>query len=632
MIQKRTIVRVGMSQVASAVGRDSSESVAVTYRSTHPADRTTIWLYHECYNCRKHLYQNLFSFMKLLIAIATAFLFATCSVYGQTDLEQVQVSGTVSSNPQSQTYEGYVEAFRKSIVPKFSKDDLNEIFRDFSGFVITEPDTAELANAIEGRETTFFPLTKLKKEPFYDQTIRILLQSSNPYQRTLGYITLASAGDTAYNELLLKTAKTESNKDGKLWAGMALLYLRDSHTSELFDFLVQNEEFGDAHMLPLYLRLDKDSLRRTAYLKINAKDPKSKILAVQSLAETGLNPKTEQVVREAVKKWSPSIKGYAIYTLKSLGMGDLKELLSPLLKDESLRELSLEALANSPTREDQEYLMSLIPNNSEIPEDILNAYLTSKREDSVRTWLTLVRDGKIDPKYTFFTDDQPLLVSDIMLDAVRDTIRRTRNHSILRELPRTLAGRKDIESVNLLLQLLSDSDATVRYWAAVSLYGNSSPQLVKQIPYLISNADLRTVALTELAIQNKIDGLQDVYESLLQSDKQKSTDWYRSSLQYLAAFPREKDKELFKSILQSKKDAFVKRLAVRGLGNLHAETALPLIVEALHLEPPRDVNAITYLVALGKIKGAQSKQIVESYKNSKDATVRALVEKLLANW
>ena len=311
--------------------------------------------------------------MKLLIAIATAFLFATCSVYGQPDLEQVQVSGTVSSNPQSQTYEGYVEAFRKSIAPKFSKDDLNEIFRDYSGLVMTGIDTAKLTNAIEGRETTFFPLTKLKKEPFYDQTIRILLQSSNPYQRILGYITLASAGDTAYNELPLKAVKTESYNGGKLWAGMALLYLRDSHTSALFDFVVQNEEFGDLHLLPFYIKLDKDLLRRTAYEKINARDPKSRILAVQSLAETGLNPKTEQVLREAVKTWSPSIKGYAIYTLKMLGMGDLKELLSPLLKDESLRELSLEALANSPTKEDQEYLMSLIPANSEIPEDILNA-------------------------------------------------------------------------------------------------------------------------------------------------------------------------------------------------------------------------------------------------------------------
>lgn len=571
--------------------------------------------------------------MKILIATATALLFATCSAYGQTDIEQVQVSGTESTNPHNQTYQGYVEEFKKALGTEFTEDDLNRIFRDYSGFVMTGVDTTELANAIEGRETTYFPLAKLKKEPFYGKGISTLLQSSNPYQRVLGYITVASASDNSFNDLLLKAAKTETFKGGKLWAGLALLYLQDSHTSDLFDFLVENEEFGDAHMLPFYMRLDKESLRHTAYEKIKSKNPKAKILAVQSLSETKLNPKTEQVVREAVKTWDASIRGYAIYTVKALGMGDLKELLGPSLKDNTLREISLEALANSPTSTDQEYLLTLgRPSNSELSEDILDSYLKSTREDSVRKWLTLVRDGKVDPKYVFFTFDQPLLSSDALLDAVRDTIRRTKNHKILQELPRALAGRKDDESVNLLIKLLSDSDSTVRYWAAFSLKGNSSRQLVEQLPILIRNPDLRTVALTELAIQNRIDGLQDVYESLLQSDTKKSTDWYRSSLQYLAAFPRDKDRDLFKSILQSNKDVFVKRFAVTGLGQLQDEPSVPLIVEALHQEPPSDLNAITYIVALGKIKGVQSKQIVESYKNSKNDSVRALVAKLLANW
>lgn len=76
----------------------------------------------------------------------------------------------------------------------------------------------------------------------------------------------------------------------------------------------------------------------------------------------------------------------------------------------------------------------------------------------------------------------------------------------------------------------------------------------------------------------------------------------------------------------------MKRFAVTGLGQLRDETSVPLIVEALHQEPPSDLNAITYLVALGTIKGVQSKQIVESYKNSKNDSVRDLVAKLLANW
>jgi HEAT repeat protein len=243
-----------------------------------------------------------------------------------------------------------------------------------------------------------------------------------------------------------------------------------------------------------------------------------------------------------------------------------------------------------------------------------------------------MRDGQINQNYSFFVSDQELLISDDLLDAVRDTIRRTKNHKILHELPRALAERRDNESVHLLIQLLSDSDSTVRYWAAHSLKGNSSPELLEKLPQLIRNPKLRTTALTKLAIQNKIDGLQDIYVSLLQKDPNNSTDWYRSSLQYIAAFPRAIDKDLFISILQGKQDAFVKRFAVAGLGQLHDQNSVPLIENALRQEPPHDLNAITYLTALGKIKGAKAKQIIESYKDSKIDSVRTLAAKLLSDW
>ena len=122
--------------------------------------------------------------------------------------------------------------------------------------------------------------------------------------------------------------------------------------------------------------------------------------------------------------------------------------------DKDIRDISLQALANSPTPADREYLSSLIPSEGKVPEDILDAYLKSTRNDSVKKWLTVVRDHKIDPDYVFFVDDQHLLTSDSMLDSLKDTIRKTRNHKVLEELPRALEDRKDNDSVNLLIQLL----------------------------------------------------------------------------------------------------------------------------------------------------------------------------------
>ncbi len=544
----------------------------------------------------------------------------------------MQLSGAESENPVAQTYKGYVAEFKKATSSSFTETDLNRIFSEFSALVMTGIDTTELVNSIEGKRTSYFPLEKLRDEPFYSRDIKKLLDSKNECQRVFAYITIASAGDRTFNDSLLKAAKTENSKGGKLWSGLGLLYLQDNHTSELFDFLVENEDFGDAHMMPFYMRLNKDLLRQTAFEKINSKNEKAKILAVQSLSVTGLDPKTAAVVKEAVKNWEPSTKGYAIYTLKALGVGDLKSLLAPLLKSKDLRGISLEALANSPTPADQEYLSSLIPADGEVPNDILDAYFSSTRKESVSKWLLLVRDRKVAPKYFFMVFHQPLLSSDDMIDEVRNTLSKTKNHQVLSNLVRALEKRNDDASIKVLIDLLSDSDSTVRHWAAFSLKGKTSPLLADRLPDLIKNPNLRTTAFTELAIQNKINGLQDVYDGLLKGPATKSSDWDRSSLQYLAAFPRAKDKDLFKSILQSDKDVFVKRSAVTGLGELHDLTSIDLIVAALKQEPPRDLNAVTYLVALSKIKGEKAKQIVESYKNSQNDSVRNLVAKLLAEW
>ena len=134
----------------------------------------------------------------------------------------------------------------------------------------------------------------------------------------------------------------------------------------------------------------------------------------------------------------------------------------------------------------------MVPPNGIVPKDILEAYFNSTSHDSIRKWLEIVRNHEIDSNYVLFVFQQPLLTSDSMLNEVRNTIRNSKNRAIRHELPRALEGRKDDESVNLLIQLLSDSDPTTRYWAGHSLKGNKSPQLVKLLPDLIRNPDLRT--------------------------------------------------------------------------------------------------------------------------------------------
>ncbi|MBX9668707.1 MAG: HEAT repeat domain-containing protein [Candidatus Obscuribacterales bacterium] len=537
---------------------------------------------------------------------------------------QVPQKRSFAPNPAAQTYAGFAVDFHKACSTDMKQADLDQLLHDYSNLTMFSIDV--------NQKELHYPLEKLRSEPTYAADIQSLLKSTNPYQRTLAYVTLGSSGDSSFNDNLLSAAKTEKLRTNKRWAGIALLFLHDNHTSDLFDFVVENENFGDAHLVPLYLRINKDALKKTAFEKIESNDPKARILAAESLTAAGPDPETDRVIKKALADWDPSIQGYALNTIKVLEIGNLKPFVAPCLDIPALRQAAMDAFANSPIPEDRDYLAAFLPTKGLVPQDILNAYFQSTRTDSLRKWLQLISDRDIPTDYHFTAAQQPQLKSNNVVADVRSAIRRTKNRQILQELPRVLEDRKDDESVDLLISLLSDKDPKVRYWAAHSLRERTSPALVAVLPGLIRNKNLRTVALTDLAINNKVGDLQDVYAPYVQNDLQEDLDWYNTALHYLAVFPRQEDKPLLYAILKSKKDSFAKRSAAEALGQLQDQEAVDLIAASLHDEPSADSNAIAYLNALGKIKGDKAKAILESYKGSQDQSVQELVTKLLTNW
>ena len=258
------------------------------------------------------------------------------------------------------------------------------MFREYSELLTPHSDATRLYETLQGHEVSFFPLYNFKNEKLYSDNIIKLLNSKNPNQRILAYLCIASSDDTSKEDILLERIKIEKNKGTLIWAGMALLYLKCNHTTELFDFLVKNEDFGDAHMLPMYVQLDRDSLQQTAYNRINNSDIKSKILSAQILAVTPLNAKTEALLKQAVESWDMNIKGYAIYSVKELQMGDLLETFKPLLSDKKTRSISLEALANSPTQTDRSYLFELVNNQDTVSAELLNCFYKSKNTENIK--------------------------------------------------------------------------------------------------------------------------------------------------------------------------------------------------------------------------------------------------------
>ncbi|MFI5149723.1 MAG: HEAT repeat domain-containing protein [Bacteroidia bacterium] len=532
----------------------------------------------------------------------------------------------------AQTLEDFKKEFASVPDGKFTEDELNAMFTNYT-FLTPSSDITRLAAGIKGEQLEQYPMQSFRNDPLYKAHISRMLSSSNPNKRILAYLLVASTGDKTMEDRLLVRLQKEKNKGGLIWCGMSLMYLNTAHTTALFDFLVEHEEFGDAHMLPLYILLNKDSLMQTAYKRIDSKKPMARILAAQILAYTPLNSFTETLLKKAVREWDINVKGYAIYSVKELKIGHLLETFKPLLDSAQTRKIALGALANSPTPEDQAYLHTLVSKQDTVSEELLDAFFDTKQLSNIRYWLKLLYAKPLPKEYRFFLMRHPLIVSDSILPDLFLALKHVRKPDLLSELIRALRSRSDSESTSVMVSFLSDTNSTVRYWAGHSLEENHSHLLCSRIPDLIRNPQTRTTALIPLAIENKIDSLQTLFESVYASTSGKE-EWRSSSVQYLAAFPRERHKDLFRKILEgADEDTFIKREAATGLGKLKDANSVDLIIAVSRKEgEASDYNTMYFLMALADIKGDKARGEIEKYKNSKEEVVRNLVEELLKKW
>lgn len=538
----------------------------------------------------------------------------------------------MSLNGVGQTLDDFKAAFEQATRKDFSEEQLNQMFRTYSRFLTPHSDITQLTANIQGDPIPQYPLADFRKEKLYQENINNLINSRNANHRILAYLVITGTGDKSFESALLKKLETETDKGNLIWAGMALLYLNTVHTTPLFDFLVKNETFGDAHMLPLYVRLNKDSLQQTAYRRIRSDNAIARVLAANILSKTELNSRTEQLLKEAVRNWDINIKGYAIFSIKELQIGDLLREFKPLLDSSQTRRVALEALANSPTKEDREYLFNLVEQQDTVSAELLDCFLQSINIGNVRYWLRLLYTKPVPRKYIFFVNDQPLLTADEILPDLHTALEKITDPEVLHELVRALAGRTDDKSVNAAIALLKHDDSDVRYWAAWTLRSNTSPQLIQVLPGLLSNPVTRTVALVDVAIDNNLDTLQNVFENIYTDNP--DFDWKRSCIRYFSTFPRAKYNDVFKTILEDEKGDFsMKRDAALGLGRLHSEESVDLIVKVCEKESiDSDLNAHDYLIALEMIKGNKAKKAIEKYANSREQPVRKLVTEILAGW
>ena len=529
-----------------------------------------------------------------------------------------------------QNIEDFEKDFINATKTEFTETDLNNMYQTYSVFLEPYYDMMELMENDE--QIVEYPLSKFKETASYKNNINILFNSKNDNQRLLSYLVIAGAGDKKFEKKLLERLKTEKSEGNVIWAGMTLMLLKSKQTTVLFDFLVEYENFGDSHMIPLYIQLDKKSLQKTAYDRINSENVRAKILAAQILSITGKNKKTEKLLRDAVKNWDYSIKGYAIYSIKELRIGNLKNDFIPLLDNPQTRSIAIQALANSPTKEDVDFVNQLLDNKGPVSEELLDGYYESKNIENVKLWLHLVSTREIPENYFFSVNEQPLLFSDELLKDVQKALKTTKHIQIQQYLISVLEGRSDQESMDIIFTYLDSKDSSVRYWTVDALKGKQPVEVLNKLIEMLKAPEQRVVSISNVLIENKIDSLQTTYEKIYQTEK--SLEWQRSSIEYLSTFPKQNHKKIFLEILKNaKEDSFIKMDAAMGLANLKDESSVDAIIKTCEKESAHsDYNARPYLIALSKIKGEKARKYIEKYKNSKEKFIQDFVKKLLVDW
>lgn len=540
---------------------------------------------------------------------------------------------TFCAKVQSQDLTNFKNDFKLSLDKAFSEKNLNDLFSKYPHLLTPQSDITQLTSNLKGESLYNYPLSDFKNDNLYKENIDNMLNSNNSFQRIFSYLIIGASNDITKEDVLLNKLKTEKEKGNLIWCGMSLLNLKTKHTTEIFDFLVENEDFGDAHMLPLFVKLDKNSLQETAYKRYNSENLKAKILAIQILSQTGKNPETEKIVLDAVKNWDMNIKGYAIYTVKELQMGNLLETFKPFLDNDKTKKIALQALANSPTISDNEYLKTLTTQKDSISDELLDCFFESKKIENIKFWLELLKTKKVSSDYYFSVPNNRLIYSDELLPNIQNTLIECKNEKIIEELVRALQGRNDIESTNILIGLLKHQNSSIRYWSADALKGNKNQKILDILPNLINDEEYRTTALVNLLIENIINNQQSTFEKIYKNSGE-DLDWERSSIEYLASYPLEKHKELFKKILKNEKSDFSIRYDVAlGLGRIKDITSVDLLIKVCEeTRKESDLNSRTYLEALAMIKGEKAKKEIETFLNSDEDVVKELASELLKKW
>lgn len=249
----------------------------------------------------------------------------------------------------------FVEAANSNLQEK----ELNDFFKKYDNLIFPQQGVTQLMNNLKGINIDYSPLLPLKDRNAYKDNVEKLLYSKNQMHRILAYITIGSSADTTYDKILLDRLKTETSEGCLTWAAMCLFYNHNKSTDQLLEFLVEHENFGDAHFITLYLQLNSINLKNTSWKNIYSGSKNAQIISIQTLATVDKSAKVDSLIIQSIKTWEIEFKGYAIAALFQRDHLEKFEILKPYLDNETTRSISIQVLENSKFRSDKHKIEKL---------------------------------------------------------------------------------------------------------------------------------------------------------------------------------------------------------------------------------------------------------------------------------
>jgi len=535
-------------------------------------------------------------------------------------------------NGLAQSANDFERDFTAAAAAGFSPTRVDRLLERYSSLLLAFNKINQLANSIQGKQLDKFPLNAIIGKPVYKSAVPTLLRSKFAKNRLLGYLLLISAGDISQKDFLRQRMLTEKSPECTLWLGMGLMHLGYQCTSVLFPWVASNNQKAGRYLFPMYCALAKDSLRQTGYQYASSPDLTERVYAIQSLAYAGYSKRSDAIVKAAISSWPLDLKGYAIFSAKAIRCDSLLPLLQPVLDSTAVRKIALEALADSPTASDRQFVKTLASLNR-IDNEAMQALHASHDTAMLKHWLVLLPNYQEADQYYFSLRTDSLLQSNKMLPFLVNCLPAIRNPQILSQILPALAGRTDSVSQNYLIRYLRYSDASVRFYATTSLVGNCTDELATNIANILQDRKFVTANTFDLALGCQIDTLQAIAREIYHSDCEHMTQM--DALTYLSRYPEKSDLALFRSIIKDRsEDGFIaSRLAAQGLAELGDATAVKDIIQASEQErKDSDSNCLMYLQALSKLKGEHARKYIISFSKSDNIFISELVKSSLANW